>query len=110
MADVMEKTKENKNVIEKLTKDVGKFFDDPDENSTDSNLSKLDSDEESDSIHFDKEEESRDYSLPLDDEIKSCKCLPSCSSIQYDAEVSQTHLNWMQYAKARKTFAPQDDE
>lgn len=41
---------------------------------------------------------------------ESCKCLPSCTSIHYDAEVSQAHLNWMRYAKARKFYKPNDEE
>lgn len=111
MADGMEKTEENKNIVDELTKYVSTFVDDLDENSTESNLTIIDSEySEYSSLNYDKEEKYRDYAFSLDDGIKSCKCLPSCSSIHYDAEVSQTHLNWMQYAKARKTYVPQNDE
>lgn len=61
---------------------------------------------------FDQHETSgnRDNSYLIDGGIESCKCLPSCTSIHYDAEVSQAHLNWMRYAKARKFYKPSDEE
>ena len=31
-----------------------------------------------------------------------CDCLPSCTSIQYDAEISQADLNWKNVLKALK--------
>lgn len=41
---------------------------------------------------------------------QSCNCLPSCTSIHYDAEISQSALNLMQYFKANNIFDDKDDE
>lgn len=54
--------------------------------------------------------ENRNNTYLIDGGTESCKCLPSCTSIHYDAEVSQAHLDWMRYAKARKFYKPNDEE
>lgn len=44
-------------------------------------------------------------------ENKKCNCLPACSSIQYEAEISQTSLNMPAFYKAegdRRYFSPKD--
>lgn len=38
---------------------------------------------------------------------KSCKCLPSCSSIRYNAEISQTKVKNQNHLRANQIF---DDE
>lgn len=41
--------------------------------------------------------------VPIDNEVKNnlsdCECLPSCSSIDYDTEISQANLDFKQYSK-----------
>lgn len=67
--------------------------------------SKAHDDDEYFSAYDDELKEYADYAASLEDGlIESCKCLPACSSIHYDAEVSQTHLSWKEYSKARKTY------
>lgn len=40
----------------------------------------------------------------------SCRCLPSCTSIHYDAEISQTYLNLDKYNKKRIKNRYGDDD
>lgn len=42
------------------------------------------------------------------DAYSSCKCLPSCSSIHYDVEISQTNLNLDKY-KQKKSVNNNDN-
>lgn len=42
--------------------------------------------------------------------IESCRCLPACSSIHYDAELSQTKVDKVQHWKARGFSDDDDDE
>lgn len=37
-------------------------------------------------------------------EASSCKCLPSCASIYYDAEISQTILDLVKYNRKKYPF------
>lgn len=46
------------------------------------------------------------YASPIDG--VSCKCLPSCSSIHYDAEISQTTLNSVRHN--RRNYPDDGDE
>lgn len=70
-----------------------------------------DDDEEYFSAYDDELTEYADYAASLEDGlIESCKCLPACSSIHYDAEVSQTHLSWKEYSKARKTYSADQEK
>lgn len=45
-----------------------------------------------------------------DETYKSCNCLPSCTSIHYDAEISQSLMNLVQYYKANKMYDKEDEE
>lgn len=54
--------------------------------------------------YVDKSEEN------MDAEFKTCKCLPSCSSIYYDAEISQTSFDLVKYFKANNAFVTKDEE
>lgn len=75
------------------------------------NVTSYDDDDEHFSAYDEEMMEYLDYSAKLDNsKIKSCKCLPSCSSIHYDAEVSQTHLSWREYSQARKIYKEHQDE
>jgi hypothetical protein len=40
----------------------------------------------------------------------SCRCLPACSSIQYDVEISQTKSNTEKHLKDTGDFETGDDE
>jgi hypothetical protein len=40
----------------------------------------------------------------------SCRCLPACSSIQYDFEISQTKANTEKHLKDTGDFEDGDDE
>lgn len=42
--------------------------------------------------------------------FNSCHCLPACSSILYDTEISQTKVNMEKHKKATETYNPGDDE
>jgi hypothetical protein len=55
-------------------------------------------------------EEYPDYAVSVQNGLSSCKCLPSCSSIQYDAEISQTKLNVVKHYKATSMFEEEDEE
>lgn len=39
-----------------------------------------------------------------------CKCLPSCSSIHYDADVSDTKMDMISHYKATNQYAKEDEE
>lgn len=41
---------------------------------------------------------------------KACGCLPACSSITYDAEISQTPVDFVQRFKANNVYDDEDDE
>jgi hypothetical protein len=42
--------------------------------------------------------------------FKPCRCLPPCSSINYDAEISQSQIDIQKHLKANKAFEEEDDE
>lgn len=35
------------------------------------------------------------------DIFKSCECLPACSSIQFDAEISQMDIDYVKYSRTK---------
>lgn len=73
---------------------------------------------QSNSIDFDEDIENpsehgmEEYADSLDSTgtYHSCNCLPSCTSIHYDAEISQSALNLMQYSAVNKMFNKNDHE
>ena len=42
------------------------------------------------------------YTIVNKTEIDSCNCLPACTSIQYEAELSQNSFEWEKFAMATK--------
>lgn len=111
--------------MKKTTNEHHKFMDDMDEiNREDAsgNISVdfYDDDQQvdSDEIDFDEEiESSDDGQTGYDDDTadssesyRSCNCLPSCTSIHYDAEISQTELNLLQYYKDTNMHEKLHDE
>jgi hypothetical protein len=63
------------------------------------------SDEDDDYRDLDYEEELRNSSK----EFKACTCLPSCSSIDYDVEISQSSIDIQSHLKANKVFEEEDE-
>lgn len=45
-----------------------------------------------------------------DEPVTSCKCLPSCTSIHYDSEISQTNFDIIKYYKANKAYEKSSDQ
>jgi hypothetical protein len=63
------------------------------------------SDEDDEYRDLDYEEELRNSSK----EFKACTCLPSCSSIDYDVEISQSSIDIQRHLKANKVFEEEDE-
>lgn len=51
-----------------------------------------------------------DYEDVHRNDSQNCNCLPACSSIHYDTEISQNTLNSARYFKANKIDDEGDDE
>lgn len=43
-------------------------------------------------------------------EFQSCSCMPSCSSIHYDAEISRTKVNIKKHLKANQAYDIEDEK
>lgn len=55
----------------------------------------------------DEIEEEDDFN---DFEYENCDCLPSCSSIDYDVQISQSPIDIQKHLKAHNDFYDPDDE
>jgi hypothetical protein len=44
------------------------------------------------------------------DKEKGCECLPSCASIDYGVEISQSPDEYQKHLKAHGTYDPEDEE
>ena len=51
-----------------------------------------------------------DELLNSNEEGKTCKCLPACSSIYYAAELSQSSIDVHKHRKINKNFNDDDEE
>jgi hypothetical protein len=51
---------------------------------------------------YDDDDDLEDDDLSV--EFKSCSCLPSCSSIHYDAEISRTKINIRKHLRANQAY------
>lgn len=45
------------------------------------------------------DEISKPIDIEVTNKLSDCECLPSCSSIEYDTEISQSTLDFKQYSK-----------
>lgn len=43
-------------------------------------------------------------------EFEPCNCLPSCSSIHYDAEVSRTKINIWKHLRANQVYEDENEK
>lgn len=68
--------------------------------------------EESFSMIYDYENDEYIENEPLDLmlDFKTCGCLPSCSSIHYDAEISQTKINVRKHLRANQVFDVEEEK
>lgn len=68
------------------------------------------SEEDIEPVHAYEMDEYVDPEESSDETYKSCNCLPSCTSIHYDVEISQSMLNLVQYYKANNMYDKEDEE
>lgn len=83
------------------------------ENSTDYDLPANTTLEKEKDKYVNYDYENEEYVDPMsdkDDFASSCKCLPSCSSIHYDSELSQTSFDIIKYYKANKAYEKRTDQ